>query len=380
MSYDNDSDEIKPLILARSDLTTSIRQPDIHQGHAAKAKARWITVEPILIFVFFGEGTVHTVLSQYLQNRIAKDVYNYTFPTDRSNTCQALNQSDSMVEEGQQIQKEVANWIFYLSICMYLPMVFTTPIFGALSDKIGRKLVIGLPLVGIIIENAIYLVVTYYYLPLKLLLFGGFASGITGGIHVVVVSCLAYITDVTKEKQRTFRLVIAHTAFLVTIGGSQMAVGYMIAAKGFVLPICLAFGGPILAFLYVFVPNFLHESFTPQKLTTISIAHQIVILLQDMRDLFRRNHGNDKIHGWRPWRLPLLVTVYMCACLSLFGVNSVLTLFFIGQPLCWASIELGIYFGVAILFVSVGKYQETFFLSAHTGQFNTHSTHNNLTI
>ena len=337
-SLDNVFDDINPLV----------QTTPTHISHVDKAKTRWITVEPIIFLAFVGLGSFATIRAEYLQNRIATDVYNYTFPTDSNGSCGLANTShpDSIIKK--EIQHKTANWSLYLNICSTLPLIFSTIVIGKWSDIKGRKATLLVPLFGMLVQSSVYLVVIYLHLSMSLLYIAEIAFGLTGGGPLLVSISLAYIADITTSKQRTFRIVIVETCLLFSIGVAQLTIGYLIAAKGFIPPFYLLISCQIAAILYTAIPNLLYES-TELKTSIESFIYQMSKLFHGIFDLFVYNEDN------RRWRLLLTNVMLVPIMIVIYGYHTTITLYVIGEPFCWSSVLVGIFNAVALGIFSIGK-------------------------
>ncbi len=331
----------------------SDEHPTVHPGHD-KARSRWITVEPVIFLAFIGSGTFSTIRSEYLQRRIATDVYNYTYPTNAS--CVISNRSDPDYLTEQHIQADAADWSLYFGICSYLPLIFTGILFGKWSDYTGRKMALGLPLIGMLIQSATYMMVIAAHLPLPVLFAGEFAYGITGGTPLLVSISLAYIADVTTLKERTFRVVIVETSLIIPIGLAQLAIGYLIEAEGFIAPFYLLLTTQLVALAYVLIPGILYES-VQCKDKSGTLGSQMIKLFQGIIDLFTYNIEN------RRWRLLLINAIFFPIIVVVYGYTSVITLYAIGQPFCWSSVLVGIFMATSLVLFSVCKYNFNIMLS-----------------
>ncbi len=312
-----------------------------------KARSRWITVEPVVFLALIGSGTFATVRSQYLQRRIASDVYNHTYETNAS--CAISNRTDPDYLTEQHIQADAADWSLYLSVCSYLPLIFTGILFGKRSDYAGRKMALRLPLIGMLIQSAAYLTVIAGHLPLPVLFAGEFAYGLTGGSPLLVSISFAYIADITSLKERTFRVVIVQTCLTTSIGIAQLATGYLIEAEGFIAPFYLFLTTQLVTLAYVLIPGILYES-VQCKGKSGTLDSQMIKLFHGIMDLLTYNVEN------RRWRLWLINATFFPIIVVIYGYKLIITLYVIGQPFCWSSVFVGNFMAITMVMFSVGKY------------------------
>ena len=324
-----------------------ITTPSCNYNHDT-AKTRWITVEPVILLAFVGIGTFPTIRSQYLQQRIADDAYNYTYPSASNRSCGITNSSDPDYTIQQMIQHDTANWLLYFSVCSTLPSIFMVIVIGKWSDIKGRKVAILVSLLGMLVQSSVYVIVINHQLSMYVLYIAEIAAGFTGGSPLIISVSLAYIADITTPKQRTFRVVIVNTCNVFSVGVAQLAIGYLIAAKGFVPPFYLLISCQTAAILYTTLPKLLYES---MELDTggKSFLSQMSKLLHGIFDLYVKNENG------RRWRLLFINAIFFPIAICIF-YRSVLTLYLIGQPFCYPSEFVGIYNAISRgVLSSIGK-------------------------
>ena len=120
------------------------------------------------MLIAIGGGVVVSSFPQYLRYRIAMDM-NVTLPVsggDMNRTCVGRNTGNLYYTRLQEIQAEVAYWHMIQSLCGYLPSLFISPILGAWSDVIGRKVFMGLSVFGFVLFGVMYLLVYHLMLPI----------------------------------------------------------------------------------------------------------------------------------------------------------------------------------------------------------------------
>lgn len=136
---------------------------------------------------------------------------------------------------------------------------FMSPVWGALSDRIGRRPIIMIGILGFSISFFIFGIGSEHLWIMYLSrILGGFFSG-------AVTSCaVAYVADITTEEKRTRGMgLVGMSIGLGFIFGP--AVGGLLSYYGNEVPF---FASSILAFLtFIFVSLFLKESLTEDKRT-----------------------------------------------------------------------------------------------------------------
>lgn len=176
-----------------------------------------ITVEPCIFLMVTGT-MITNMASQNLQLEKACRV-NLNFSTE---ICDSLRLQDGIAHNDyeREIQILVANalaWRTYLTAT--LPC-FLALFVGSFSDITGyRKLFIIVPIIGQIIVgiNNKFSVHFFYQINLeKVILSDAIIEGLTGGWCICFLSAFAYISAITTEQDRTYR--IGLVGFCITFG------------------------------------------------------------------------------------------------------------------------------------------------------------------
>ena len=91
----------------------------------------------------------------------------------------------------------------YLEIAETVPSLFMVLIMGPLSDVIGRKPMLAIPLFGNLLRNIIILLCQIFDLPLYTVIIGTAMDGCIGGPATFIGTAYAYIADrASSDKKR----------------------------------------------------------------------------------------------------------------------------------------------------------------------------------
>ncbi len=91
-------------------------------------------------------------------------------------------------------------------MCTTIPSFIVCLFMGTWSDKVGRKPVISIGLLGGVLETIFVLLTMYLDLSLYLLYIGGFLNGMCGFFTGLTLAVMSYIADCTEKEKRVFRL------------------------------------------------------------------------------------------------------------------------------------------------------------------------------
>ncbi|XP_033641121.1 proton-coupled folate transporter-like isoform X1 [Asterias rubens] len=336
------------------EVTSVLLKPSL--TNRQRAQARWITVEPVISFSIIGIIVLSLIRPLYIKDRI-RESHNVT---DIANVteCGAPNSTADPLDA--QIQSEVSLWLLYLSGASGIPSIITTPIYGTISDRVGRKFCMAVPIVGLVLQEVVYCLTIYFSLPLEVFLAGEVLQGVTGGFALMFSGCMSYLTDCTTVKQRTFRIVIAEMLTYFLAGVGQLGEGYIISYYGYLLPLYIAFGVNIILILYITIPRVLIETMEKGsqagRMGFFDIGRSIKKLIA-----FNENG--------RRWQLLLLNFSIFTNLVAVFGLASLLVLYGTAQPFCWSPATAGFASALSLLSMSFGMLVGTKLFSLCLGDY-----------
>ncbi|XP_036359865.1 proton-coupled folate transporter isoform X3 [Octopus sinensis] len=227
-------------------------------------------VEPILFLYMFTQFMNAAVFQSLFYSRICLKNFN-------ASICSVLG-NGSFTSEENYVQGQTSNWILYCNVVLLIPSTFVSFFFGPFSDKVSRKIVIILPIIGNVLLFCVCALVSYLEnVPIAYILLGYFLSGLLGGYIGMLMAILSYATHVTDIKFRTIRIGIVESMifFSGTIG--VFLSGILLKYIGFVWIYVLMAGCCIVALIYCIIViediNTSGESFSKNLLTIFKIQH-----------------------------------------------------------------------------------------------------------
>ncbi|KAJ3412466.1 Histidine kinase [Chytridiales sp. JEL 0842] len=118
------------------------------------------------------------------------------------------------------VQSESARWSQLISLSTSLPAFIVAPLVGYFIDRLGRKLMMLIPLFSALIGFASIIVVARLKVSLWLLVIVHFFQGLLGGSAILITCVYAYLADTTSSTSRTksFLFTDAFTFTAFTIG------------------------------------------------------------------------------------------------------------------------------------------------------------------
>ncbi|XP_022110337.1 proton-coupled folate transporter-like isoform X2 [Acanthaster planci] len=319
-----------------------------------RARSRWVTVEPVIVMAMVGYLCTVLVKPFYVKDTISHH-YNYS-ETKNDTPCGGQDPGNDTIDN--KIQSESSMWLLYLGVASGVPAMMSSIVFCTISDRLGRKLAMALPVIGFAFQAVVYVVTVHFKLPLAVLLAGEFVQGLTGGFGLLFAACISYITDATTEKQRTLRIVIAEMLTFLVSGLNQVAQGYLLTF-GYLPSLAIAFGCNVIALLYIVIPLFLIETVDGQR----SDSKGLLDVWRSMKRLLEFNENG------RRWQM-LLLDFFIFFVISQFvAYSSIFVLYGTAEPFCWTSFTAGIASALGFVLSSFGMLIGTKVLSYCLGEY-----------
>lgn len=154
-----------------------------------------------------------------------------TLPTD-SPYLSAANSDEQC--RNPLVQAEVARFQMYLNLITGTFAAITTPQFGALSDRVGRKKVILLASIGGVVMETITILVAKYpeKISINWLLLGALTDGLCGSFNAGMALAFAYASDCTPPEKRNVAFGYFHGVLFMGVAFGPILAGYIIQQTG----------------------------------------------------------------------------------------------------------------------------------------------------
>ncbi|XP_028414327.1 proton-coupled folate transporter-like [Dendronephthya gigantea] len=304
---------------------------------------RAITVEPVVMLYITALLMQLPVYQHYVYHRAQVELNlerNGSDLVDQSR-CDA-NTSELVVE----IQRRASSYILAIGMAGTFPAIFTSLIYGPMSDRKGRIPIMRLPLLGSVIDGSMTLFTIYFELPLYVIAIGSAISGLCGHYTTLVFTVTAYVKDTTSDPAKlSLRLARLEAMALFSGTIAQVTSGLWVEHLGYAAPYLFIFACQLCAFLYVAL-------FLPESLQQLPLGDRLCLNCGDFRLLTgviinkREDRGRLKI------LLLLLVSAF--TLLPVGVLNSLSILYAKDSPLCWRADLIGYFLGCLFFVRAVG--------------------------
>jgi PCFT/HCP family folate transporter-like MFS transporter 1/3 len=297
----------------------------------------------ILFFLFtFLMSCLSSLSQQYYFQRYARDALSNISDFNVSNLSFCLKQDDIVNITGSnesildiQIQSNDLN--MYCNVITLTLSGVMSLVFGTLSDRLGRKPMLLLNVVGLSIKTVIQVVIIELSLDLRYYMISSFFYGVCGGLGAVIGVSLAAVADSTTSKRwLTIRMGIIEAMIGAASLAATPAMSYWIDNDGcdfrFPAYFLIIVAGVMLTFAICWP-----ESINNESSSSRTKSKGIGKLLNGARIYLIPNYTG--ISTW--WRIWVVTIILSMACLS--AIYEVISYFLHNKPLQWSYSMISIY-------------------------------------
>ncbi len=298
-----------------NEITKETEESDfVNVKHVSRWAKIWqylkiITVEPSTFLYIFTwslqwPAEYAIIYDTLCQIRFGKDSF----------ICSNLD-NETLAEEENMVQSDAAQWNLYGSICVQLPPVILTFIYGTVSDRYSRKLVLLIPLFCVATESALY--VLFLIVPdmsLEFYLVGKTVNGLGGSWHTFLMAAQSYVTCVsTDENDRVIRIAVVCAMWPFAVAISYFIGGIMLDNTSYLFVFSFSFGLRSIAILNVVIciKDFKGKSSREKNSGRCGWFKDILLELKDgVKSIMKKRPKHGRLH---------LVVLILLMMVILFG-------------------------------------------------------------
>lgn len=322
-----DSDHLSNM--AASSLGSNTEQEQIK---SAKIRKGYI-VEPVAFLYFLGYMIFLPTIQQYVYHILMQQHGIDDQNIDKITQCTNKNSTNSsLASKISIVQKESSEFMLIQNTVVLLPSFTMTLFLGRYTDHAGRRIALILPIVGGFLKATICLSIVCFRLNLYLITLANLADCLTGGPMSLIMAINAYICDVTSPERRSFRMIMLELFMLLGVALSNTAAGFIIKLLGF--DYSFLFGMFFHSLNLIFTLFFLKESV--ENITTVpffALSH-----IKESVQIFSKDNGTG-----RRWKLLVVLGLFIACMTAEIGLLDIVTFFLLDVPLCFSSVEIGLY-------------------------------------
>ncbi|XP_032284632.1 proton-coupled folate transporter isoform X2 [Phoca vitulina] len=281
-------------------------------------------VEPLVFLANFALVLQGPLTTQYLWHRFSADI-GYNGTRDRG-SC-SNHSADPIMKE---VETLTSHWTLYMNMGGFLVGLFSSTLLGAWSDCVGRRPLLVLASLGLLLQALVSIFVVQLQLHVGYFVLGRILCALLGDFSGLLAASFASVADVSSNRSRTIRMALLEACIGVAGMLASLLGGHWLRAQGYANPFWLALALLIAMALYAaFCFGETVKEPTPARLFTLRHHRSIVQLYVNPAPEKSRKHL-----ALYSLAIFMVVTVH-------FGAQDILTLYELSKPLCWDSKLIG---------------------------------------
>ena len=342
-------------------LSHSINQVDITRDRSSvwytscSCWPKLVTTELVLIIYSLYLAAAWPLTEQYIYAEVSNR-NNFTDEVKQALNCSFTNKSSPEFQLKQFVQSQATSYMIYQNVALLFPSFFVTIFLGGYSDKAGRKFAMIYPCIGALIRCIFCIIIIQLNLSLTWFFVASVMEGCFGGSAMFLMAAFSYITDITTEKNRSFRIVLLESCLGLGIASSQLALGYVIKSLGYMWPFVILGSLAFLDIIYI----------------TFCVPETVIPL--DPVPLLRKEHILGTFHLYfkddgksRRWKLWVTLAIVFFCGLPELGSADTKNYHLFDTPLCWDSVLLGKFGAYSYAVIRLGGVLAAKFLQQYIG-------------
>lgn len=301
---------------------------------AAASRRRYL-IGPICFVHVFTFGIYNSTIVLFFPEYVGKFLYpNTTSETSADSSICNSDSNSTDTESEKVIQAEVARFTIYASLCVGIPCIISNLLLGSISDRYGRKMMLMIPTIGLLLVEMSTAILMYLDVHLYYLLIPMVVQGFVGDTFSLILFVMSYVSDITENnRSRTFGIAIMECCIGmgVVIGG--IVSGYMIEAFGYIWPVVTS---PLCKIINIFLIACLPATDVQNKSTDPLTLKTVLDFIKQSLEFYY----SKKYRGLR-WKYNICIVVYVMGCVCLIGRNAAEVLYIISPPFCLSPVLVG---------------------------------------
>ncbi|KAJ0180106.1 hypothetical protein K1T71_004697 [Dendrolimus kikuchii] len=297
-----------------------------------------ITVEPILAGLIIPSMLARIAIQNLNLDKACRVKLDYG-----NEICDALiDRKDNLTYVEAEVQKVIAGIESWKSIIQTSIPTLLVIYMGAWSDRTGnRKICILLPIVGEFMVCISNILSTYFFYEINVevtMFFEALFPAITGGWVMVYLGVFSYISDITNEDSRTFRIGLANLCMTAGVPIGTALSGILLKLWGYYGVFLISGSVYLITFLYGLFclksntkPNTKREKAKPLK------CQDVVNLVKETAEVALKKRQSN-------FRAKIIMTLLVVAII--YGPNHgerIITYMYVRYRLKWDALKYSIY-------------------------------------
>ena len=238
--------------------------------------------------------------------------------------------------DSAHVTGDASDWLFTNTLMSALPAVVMVPLYGAISDQFGRRLVLRIGCLGCLLLSIVCVLVSRGHLNRDFIFTGSAVYGVCGSYVANLMAVFAYVADITQGRRRTTCITILEGVYLGSVSGGLSLGGVITTHWGLTWVFWFICGSSACALLLsvVLQESLAEKNRSKLQLKEANLVHAAIILNRDSR--FRS-----------------LAVAFLFAVTPVVSLNSIYVLYF-KHIYNWGSQTVGFYLSTATATQGIG--------------------------
>ncbi|XP_005402812.1 PREDICTED: proton-coupled folate transporter [Chinchilla lanigera] len=281
-------------------------------------------VEPLVFLANFALVLQGPLTTQYLWHRFSTDL-GYNGTRDRGDCG---NHTANPIQ--QEVETLTSHWTLYMNVAGFLVDLFSSTLLGAWSDRVGRRPVLVLTSLGLLLQTVVSVFVVQLQLHVGYFVLGRILCGLLGDFNGLLAASFASVADVSSTRNRTIRIALLEACIGVAGMLASLLGGHWLRAQGYANPFWLALALLIVMSLYAAF-CFGETVKEPRATQLFTLRHHRSIFQLYVDPAPKKSRKHIALYSLAIF---VVITVH-------FGAQDILTLYELSTPLCWDSKLIG---------------------------------------
>lgn len=212
----------------------------------------------------------------------------------------------------------------------FLVGLFWSTLLGAWSDCVGRRPLLVLSSLGLLLQVVVYIFVVQLQLHVGFFVLGRVLCALLGDFNGLLAASFASVADVSSNHSRTFRMALLEACIGVAGTLASLLGGHWLRAQGYANPFWLALALLIVMTLYAAF-CFGETVKEPKSARLFTLHHHQAIVNLYAVAAPEKSRKHIALYSLAIF---VVITVH-------FGAQDILTLYELSTPLCWDSKLVG---------------------------------------
>ncbi|KAJ8687437.1 hypothetical protein QAD02_023231 [Eretmocerus hayati] len=296
------------------------------------------TLEPLAAIVLLAVSISDNVFTDLILYQTCKSI-----EAANKSQCEILHinsKSQAAIDLENLVQPHTSLMLMLRSCIETIFPTILSLFLGPWSDRNGRKPLFVFPLIGFTLYYATLAVLSCFDLTIYFYLLPSVPLALLGGYPPVLMTFFCYITDITDQNTRSWRLALLDTAVFVGLLGGLLIGPYVLKNYGYFFVFCLS--GFLCLLAVIFTILAIQETIFPQNGRSLRSVFDLTFVKESLCSVTRKKDGFDRCLIW-------CCIIMLSLHVMIFEGNGAISYLFVSAKLGWNITDFSIYSSTHLL-------------------------------